>query len=466
MKMSRVAQLPRTFTPAATTARPHRRSSYGNHTSVHAKCEPCDCRETLQPTTCQQSSAPTYQHDFSQIPVHSGLPGQFQLNLPVSTPGDLYERGADAMADQAMRLPGIGSDSRQPDQEYFWPSGAGNIERGTLSFMQRRFGADFSDVRLHTDASAARMSQEFDAQAFTIGRDVYFGTGQYAPYSDRGRRLLAHELAHTIQQGHSRVRRFSRPAQQGIAGLVNIPEKTSGDEQEEATLTEPMIQRSATWKGAAVHETLSPADLVLSGTLPNTWPVLNGKSLQTTDAAAAIKVPTVATSGSGTSWKAQVSTVPAQEGSADETVLHAGPWTRAVTKAAVRQATGLAACTGPGNSTFSVHGQKTDDAVSKANRRHEDRHVADDKTAFENTIVNWDKKVQEAKDKAVEFKGPSAGAATGALWAAMGNTPGSAATSYASQVNAAGKAYHATPAGGENVLFESPGQPGLLHVVP
>jgi hypothetical protein len=68
-------------------------------------------------------------------------------------------------------------------------------------FMEPRFGADFSAVRLHTDGEAARLSQRLGARAFTTGAHIFFGRGQYQPDSDAGRELIAHELAHTIQQG-------------------------------------------------------------------------------------------------------------------------------------------------------------------------------------------------------------------------------------------------------------------------
>jgi hypothetical protein len=145
---------------------------------------------------------------------------------------------------------------------------------------------------------------------------------------------------------------------------------------------------------------------------------------------------------------AKVDTVPAQEGSGDETVLGPGPWSKVVTKAAAGGVTGLAACTGAGNSTFTAHGNPSDDAVYKANRRHEDHHLADHKAAFDDAIGKWDKKLQDAKSLGTEFKGASAVDATAALWTAMGNTPENAARSYRSQGLAKGAAFHATPAGG------------------
>jgi hypothetical protein len=72
-----------------------------------------------------------------------------------------------------------------------------------------RFGHDFSQVRVHTDARAATVAQSLDALAFTVGDDIAFAPGQYRPGSDEGRALLAHELTHTLQQtgGVARVQR-------------------------------------------------------------------------------------------------------------------------------------------------------------------------------------------------------------------------------------------------------------------
>jgi len=74
------------------------------------------------------------------------------------------------------------------------------LDPSTLDIMQARFGADFRDVRIHADSSAAQAARSIQAEAFTTGRDVYFGAGNYAPSTITGQRLLAHELAHTIQQ--------------------------------------------------------------------------------------------------------------------------------------------------------------------------------------------------------------------------------------------------------------------------
>lgn len=77
------------------------------------------------------------------------------------------------------------------------------LDPATRGFMESRFGHDFSRVRIHTDERAARSAREVNALAYSVGRDVVFADGQYAPHSNSGQRLLAHELTHVVQQCQS-----------------------------------------------------------------------------------------------------------------------------------------------------------------------------------------------------------------------------------------------------------------------
>lgn len=79
------------------------------------------------------------------------------------------------------------------------------LDAETRAFMEPRFGHDFSRVRVHTGARAAESARAVNALAYTVGRDVVFGAGQYAPGTSAGRRLLAHELAHVVQQGDPKL---------------------------------------------------------------------------------------------------------------------------------------------------------------------------------------------------------------------------------------------------------------------
>lgn len=76
------------------------------------------------------------------------------------------------------------------------------LDAQTRAFMEPRFGHDFSNVRVHTDENAAESARAVDALAYTVGHNVVFGAGQYAPNTGVGRRLLAHELTHVAQQSN------------------------------------------------------------------------------------------------------------------------------------------------------------------------------------------------------------------------------------------------------------------------
>lgn len=169
--------------------------------------------EELQVNSVAPAS-PRFAHDFSGIPLFLQALTRIQPKLKVNTPGDLYEQEADRVANLVVgpRLTGCGSLALSPvapaatggvgAEQVFNPGvGSGRVlgvsER---AFFEPRLGHDLSQVRVHSDADAAQMSQRLGARAFACGHDLYFAPGQYDPHSDEGRRLLAHELSHVVQQ--------------------------------------------------------------------------------------------------------------------------------------------------------------------------------------------------------------------------------------------------------------------------
>ena len=75
------------------------------------------------------------------------------------------------------------------------------LDRETQAFMEPRFGRDLSAVRIHTGAQAAASAQAINARAYTAGNQIVWDAGYYVPHTNAGKRLLAHELAHVVQQG-------------------------------------------------------------------------------------------------------------------------------------------------------------------------------------------------------------------------------------------------------------------------
>jgi hypothetical protein len=117
--------------------------------------------------------------------------------VPVSRPDDNHERAAERSADQVIaineRALSRNRLATRVNERSSWQS----LDAVTRQFMESRFGRDFSGVRVRTDPHAAA---SVDALAFTVGRGIVFGAGQYAPWTLTGQRLLAHELSHVVQQ--------------------------------------------------------------------------------------------------------------------------------------------------------------------------------------------------------------------------------------------------------------------------
>jgi len=277
----------------------------------------------------------------------------------------------------------------------------------TRQRMENAFGHGFSRVRVHRDAEADEISRQLSALAFTHGSHIYFGNGMYDPDGSLGKRLLAHELTHVVQQGQAAPQQSSEAATPTAA----------------VQAATPTIQRVATWAAGAVHQTNNLANSVVNGPpVGVTWPTLNGSTFWSTAAARALlRKPTLAFSSAAGGVNAEVATVPTNTGSFDETVLAPGPWTMAALKARIgTMFPTLAACTGAGNSTFRAIGNPSDAAMAAANQRHEDHHANDHHAAFNGSIVPLDTSLTTANTAGTTFNGPTEVAAEAALYAAMG----------------------------------------------
>jgi hypothetical protein len=174
-------------------------------------------------------ASPRFAHDFSRISVHARAPAILQTKLQVNTPGDTYEQEADRVAEQVMRMPepqlqrtGADSGSREvaapPIVHEVIHSASRPLDPSTREFMEPRFGYDFSGVRIHTDARAAELAGAIQARAFAVGQEIVFGAGEFAPETNHGRQLMAHELTHVVQQ--------ERGAAQSSPGTIRRQPKT------------------------------------------------------------------------------------------------------------------------------------------------------------------------------------------------------------------------------------------------
>lgn len=177
-------------------------------------------------------------HRFSALRVYPQGSVRLQTRLLVNAPGDVYEHEAEHVADNVVGVPAAqaqgvcacggacptcqathqsqtrrplsiqrlqANDARHtaapPIVEQVLRSPGRPLDAATSDFFGPRFGHDFSRVRIHTDAQAATSARRINARAYTAGRAIVFGPGQYQPATHAGRRLLAHELTHVVQQG-------------------------------------------------------------------------------------------------------------------------------------------------------------------------------------------------------------------------------------------------------------------------
>ena len=136
--------------------------------------------------------------DFTKIPLFP--PDRIQPKLIVGAGDDQLEREADRVADQVTRMPE--PQAIAPSEVHQTLNRPGHaLEPPDRAFMESRFGHDFSKVRVHHDGPSAASATAVNALAYTVGPQVVFGPGRYRPQTADGRMLLAHELAHVVQQG-------------------------------------------------------------------------------------------------------------------------------------------------------------------------------------------------------------------------------------------------------------------------
>ena len=133
---------------------------------------------------------------------------------------------AGCRARRLQREGGASGPAAAPPSVHRVLSGTGApLDSATRAYMEPRFGHSFADVRVHADGAAAESARAVGANAYAVGRDIVFGSGLYAPGTDAGRRLLAHELAHVVQQSGS-----TASVQPSLAvGPVDAPEEREAD---------------------------------------------------------------------------------------------------------------------------------------------------------------------------------------------------------------------------------------------
>ena len=187
-----------------------------------------------------QSSAELVRHvspalPYAERPLHTTSRTAGNLAIQRRSRGTLVTANPDAgSVHDVLRGPG------QP------------LDGATRGWMEERFNADFGEVRVHTDARADRSARALNASAYTVGRNIVFGRSQYAPTTNDGRKLIAHELTHVIQQGHRDSHLASGPLpidNSGEPGAEHAVERISSGQTagQVGSSHGPSIQRQVPW---------------------------------------------------------------------------------------------------------------------------------------------------------------------------------------------------------------------------
>jgi Domain of unknown function (DUF4157) len=206
--------------------------------------------------------------EVSAPPVKAFFKPTIQTKLSINQPNDIYEQEADATADKVMLMPGSSADNNlffkpaiaalqrkcahceeeekkmqrkeMNSSETVAPAQAEtyinslNAKGRSLgpderNFFEPRFGHDFSNVQLHTGSEANQSAKSINALAYTHGNNIVFGSGQYQPDTDSGKRLLAHELTHVIQQKQSPGNQNNGIALQPLSDIQRDGEPQGGN---------------------------------------------------------------------------------------------------------------------------------------------------------------------------------------------------------------------------------------------
>ena len=178
--------------------------------------------------------------------------GLIQAKLKVSEPGDSYEQEADRISGHVLATParsgvgGAGQIRRDAGQsrgetatapssvQHALASPSKPLEPALRRDMEQNFGWDFSTVRVHLGAIAEQSARDVNARAYTVGSNMVFGAGEFNPGTREGRRLLAHELTHVVQQSGTDA---------------NVVRRSNGFDDDEPTLVERRNPKQPPWRG-------------------------------------------------------------------------------------------------------------------------------------------------------------------------------------------------------------------------
>lgn len=174
-----------------------------------------------------------------------------QRKLSIGENNDPLEREADRVADKVMAMSGNSMVRKAPlyiqrstgqsisevdiapsSVDQVLASSGSPLEADLRIDMEQRFGHDFSQVRIHSDTAAEQSATDVNAHAYTVGKNVVFGTGQFSPETHSGKQLIAHELTHVVQQSGSESNDLVQREEKDNASSVNLDSCSTGNKDD------------------------------------------------------------------------------------------------------------------------------------------------------------------------------------------------------------------------------------------
>lgn len=375
--------------------------------------------------------------------------GALQAKRTANAPGDLYGRGADACAGHAV------SSAAGAQTATFGRGGGQPLSPSLRAFFEPRFLRDFGDVRVHTDPEATEAAERIHAQAFTHGRDIYFGAGRFQPHSREGRRLLAHELTHVIQQGG---RTAAAGGEDVVAGKADGETKATGEGERGPSAPRPAIsarhspavQRDAEFATGAVLSARNAAEQIVSGGYMGiTHSFLNGMLINSEKTAqASISPAVIAGRPTDKGTECWVEQLPKNVASTMEIVLTEGPWTAQTTKQRMGLLFPWLDDCAEGDPKEAAQLTVNDpQGAAAANRTHEDTHALFEEVAFALTVGEWDQLLGHARDSRRVAVGSDLSTCEMALYTSVGGTPKEVASRLWYMADTMHRNFHLSPEG-------------------
>jgi Domain of unknown function (DUF4157) len=194
-----------------------RKCAYGGSAGASGGCEACRDKKRLQTKLAIGASNDPLEQEADRV-----------ADQVLATPAQFAVGGAAPRIQRFAGQPATEAATAPTSVDHVLAGSGRPLEPALRHDMEQRFGHDFSRVRVHTGTVAERSARDVHAHAYTVGHDIVFGAGRFAPGMHDGWRLIAHELAHVVQQsGADTIRAGQSDEKRGLSTIHRSPTQSS-----------------------------------------------------------------------------------------------------------------------------------------------------------------------------------------------------------------------------------------------